>query len=78
VAPVYPKAASEAHLTGEVRINATIGRDGIPRELKVISGDPRLVDAARAAISQWRYRPATLGGQPIDTQIVVSVGFELK
>jgi TonB family protein len=78
VAPAYPKAASEAHLTGEVRINATIGRDGIPRELKVISGDPRLVDAARAAISQWRYRPATLGGQPIDTQIVVSVGFELK
>ena len=62
---------------GQVRLRVTIGRDGVPREAKVLSGDKRLVDAALMAISQWRYRAATLGGEPIETQIIVSIDFEL-
>jgi outer membrane biosynthesis protein TonB len=56
VPPAYPKAAVDAHVTGEVRINATIDRDGVPRQLKVISGDLRLVEAAPS----YRIRRALL------------------
>jgi TonB family protein len=78
VAPVYPTTALQARVQGEVSVNATIGKDGVPKDLKTIKGDERLVPAAFAAIRQWRYRPATLGGVPIETQAVVTVSFELK
>jgi TonB family protein len=78
VAPIYPISALQARVQGEVSVNATIGTDGVPKNLKVIKGDERLVPAAFVAIRQWRYRPATLGGAPIETQTVVTVSFELK
>jgi protein TonB len=78
VAPIYPSNALESRLQGQVLVNATIGRDGIPKDLKIIKGDERLVAAALAAIRQWRYRPAMLGGQPIETQTVVTISFEIK
>ncbi len=78
IAPIYPGNALESRLQGQVLVNATIGRDGIPKDLKIIKGDERLVAAALAAIRQWRYRPAMLGGQPIETQTVVTISFEIK
>jgi protein TonB len=78
VAPVYPPTALLGKVQGEVSVNATIGKDGVPKDLKLIKGDERLVLAAFTAIRQWRYRPATLGGVPIETQTVVTVSFELK
>lgn len=77
-APVYPSDAIELRLQGEVLVNATIGTNGIPKNLKVLKGDQRLVTAALTAIRQWRYRPATLDGQPIETQTDVTVSFQLK
>jgi TonB family protein len=78
VAPVYPSIAIASRVEGDVLVNATIGTDGVPRNLKVIRGDQRLTPAALSAISQWHYRPATLGSRPIETQIVVTVTFQLK
>jgi protein TonB len=78
VPPVYPLLARQQHVTGEVHIGATIGKDGIPRNLKPINGDSRLIGAALTAISQWRYQPASVGGDPVETQTVISVVFELK
>ena len=78
VSPVYPSPALQAQVQGEVLVNATIGKDGIPKNLKVIRGDQRLVGAALAAIGQWRYRPAVLAGEPIETQIEITIDFHLK
>ena len=78
VSPVYPAIALEERIQGDVQVNATIGKDGIPKDLKVISGDVRLAPAALSAIRQWRYRPATLAGEAIETQIVITVSFQLK
>jgi TonB family protein len=78
VPPIYPPNALQSQVEGQVLVNATIGRDGIPKNLKVVRGDQRLVAAALAAIGQWRYRPATLGGEPIDTQIDITIDFNLK
>jgi len=78
VAPVYPPLALAGRVQGDVLVNAMIDTDGVPKNLKVIKGDQRLVAAALAAISQWRYRPATLAGRSIPTQTVVTVTFQLK
>jgi TonB family protein len=78
VSPVYPSAALQSQLQGQVLVNATIGKDGIPKNLTVIKGDQRLIAAALAAIGQWHYRPATLAGEPIETQIEITIDFHLK
>ncbi len=78
VSPVYPSPALQSQVQGEVLVNATIGKDGIPKNLKVLRGDQRLIAAALAAIGQWRYRPATLAGEPIETQIEITIDFHLK
>ena len=78
VAPIYPSDALKDGLRGEVRVRATIDKDGVPTKLTAISGDPRLIQAALQAIRQWRYRSATLEGQPIETTTIVSVAFGLN
>jgi len=78
VAPIYPSDALKDGVRGEVRVRATIDKDGIPTKLTAVSGDPRLIQAALQAIRQWRYRPATLEGQPIETTTTVSVAFQLN
>jgi hypothetical protein len=35
------------------------------------------IDSAIAAISHWRYRPATQDGKPVDVYFTIRVDFEL-
>jgi Gram-negative bacterial TonB protein C-terminal len=60
VEPVYSDFAKQAHLVGAVRINATIGKDGVPQVLALLGGDARLAQTALDAVRQWRYKPAQL------------------
>jgi len=64
VDPEYPPLARAAHISGTVQLRAIIARDGTVRELRVVSGNPLLVEAARAAVLQWRYRPTLLAESP--------------
>ena len=61
-----------------MRVSATVGKDGVPHNLKPLSGDQRLVSAALLAIGQWRYKPATLNGEAIESEVIVTIAFQLK
>jgi TonB family protein len=78
VEPIYPDTARQQRLQGEVRVSATVGKDGVPHNLKPVSGDQRLVSAALLAIGQWRYKPATLNGEAIESEVIVTIAFQLK
>jgi outer membrane biosynthesis protein TonB len=65
VEPVYPEAAVEHRIQGTVRFIAVIGKKGNIRSLRLISGHPLLVLAARQAVRQWVYRPTLLGDKPV-------------
>jgi TonB family protein len=71
-----PKLASEHGMYGAVTLEATIARDGNVRAVKVLGGNPLLAEAARQAVMRWRYRPATLNGQPIESTREIKVAFE--
>jgi protein TonB len=73
--PVYPPEARAANVHGRVEVLATIGKDGVPRDLRITRGQPQLAAAASAAISRWRYRPAMLDGQPEESLIAITVNF---
>jgi protein TonB len=77
VKPEYPVVAKHARIEGEVRFKATIAIDGTVKDLHFISGHPLLVDAARAAVVQWVYRPTYLNGHPAEVLTDITVKFSL-
>ncbi|MDZ7638091.1 MAG: energy transducer TonB [Bryobacterales bacterium] len=76
--PAYPELAKRARVQGDVQLNAIIGADGSIRELRVQSGHPLLVRAAVEAVSQWRYRPTMLNGDPVEVITQITVTFRLR
>jgi protein TonB len=77
VTPVYPPPARQARISGTVRIEAVIGRDGIIQSLQVMRGHPWLAQAALDAVRQWVYRPTLLNGEPVEVLTQIDVNFKL-
>lgn len=76
--PVYPPLAKQARISGVVRFNAVIGRDGTIQNLTLVSGHPLLVPAAREAVVQWLYKPTLLNGDPVEVVTQIDVNFTLS
>jgi periplasmic protein TonB len=77
IAPVYPPTALRMHLEGAVELLATISKDGDISAVKILSGDPQLASAAADAVTQWKYKPYLLNGEPVEIQTQVTVNFKL-
>jgi TonB family protein len=75
--PDYPKKAKKAHVEGTVRLHAIIGKDGVPRDLTVLSGDPLLTASALKAVRKWRYQATLLEGHPVEVTTTINVIFAL-
>jgi len=73
VDPVYPALARQIHLEGTVQLHAIIGRDGTIQSLEVLSGHPLLIQSARDAVRQWRYRPTLLNGEAVEVETSITV-----
>lgn len=78
VAPTYPPEARASHVEGTVIMQAVIGKDGSLKDLKVISGQKLLAESAVGAVQQWRYRPYTLNGEPVDVETQITVNYTLS
>jgi TonB family protein len=78
IAPVYPPEAKRQHVQGTVVLRAVIGKDGRLVDLEAVSGPPQLVEAAVGAVQQWRYKPYTLAGEPVEIQTMITVNFQLS
>ena len=76
VQPVYPTQAVQMHLGGTVVLLATVGKDGSIRNIKTVSGSPTLARAASDAVRQWKYRPSTLNGEPVEVERQISITFK--
>jgi protein TonB len=75
--PKYPSAALQGRIQGTVRFNAIIATDGHVERLRLISGHPLLVRAAREAAQQWIYRPTLLDDEPARVITHIEVHFQL-
>jgi len=78
VDPIYPAIARAAHISGEVKLRATIATDGTVKDYEVVSGNSLLLRAAISAIRQWRYRPTLLNGEPVEVETFITVNFILQ
>jgi TonB family protein len=78
VEPLYPREAREHRVEGTVMVHLQIGPDGRVRSSRELSGPAPLVPAALAAVREWRFIPALLNGQAIDSEKDVSIEFQLS
>lgn len=77
VAPIYPLSAKTSGLEGVVIIHALVDKEGRVKSADVLDGDPLLAQAALHAVRQWRYKPGTLGGAPMEAVTTARVVFAL-
>jgi protein TonB len=78
VEPVYPRIAILGKMEGMVIIDATIGKDGVVKDAKVLRPVPLFEKEALEAVKQWRYTPTQLNGVPVEVLLIVTVHFKLK
>src|SRR5690349_6488058 len=78
VAPLYPILAKNQHVSGDVVIDALIDVNGRVTTMKVISGPTLLHQAAKEALRQWRYQPASLDGKAVAMHLTVTLQFRLQ
>ena len=78
VEPQYPPIAKQLHIEGTVMVKAIISRDGVITHAEAESGQTLLVQAALAAVRQWRYRPYYLNHEPIEVETEITVNFVLQ
>jgi len=76
VQPRYPMAAKKLRLKGNIDVRVSISATGRVTAAKATNGPVILRAAAEEAASQWVFKPSTLKGVPVETEIVLT--FEFK
>jgi len=58
VEPVYPELAKHMHIAGVVRLEVVVRPNGSVKSVKVLGGNPVLIDSASEAMRQWKFESA--------------------
>jgi TonB family protein len=74
--PEYPAEAARQHLAGTVRITAIIDAQGAVKNPRATGGPMLLREPAVRAVREWKYRPASLNGRPIEVETELEVVFK--
>lgn len=75
--PVYPAAARQVGIEGNVVIDGVIDANGRVTKMKVLSGPSLLRNAAMDAVQRWRYQPTLLDGKAVPVEMNITVEFHL-
>lgn len=77
--PTYPPLSRRLNESGKVLLKVRVSEDGraIAVDIAQSSNSARLDEAARQAVSQWRFIPAKLGEQAIVADVIVPIVFKL-
>ncbi len=78
--PGYPFAARRLELEGQVLLRVEVDRAGAVERVTVTrsSGHGLLDEAARRAVNEWRFLPATVDGEAVSGAVDVPVSFRLR
>jgi TonB family protein len=59
VQPAYPDLARKNNIQGSTRLQLAISADGSVKDIKVLGGNPVLVQASVEAVKKWKYEAAS-------------------
>ncbi len=75
--PTYPELAQEAGISGVVRVNVLVGKDGRVKKAVAVDGPELFRDAAVEAAKKARFKPALQGRNPVEVWVIIPFNFEL-
>ena len=75
VQPIYPPDAMRNYITGDVRIEADVDKQGHIGAMKILLGPKQFRQVAMDALRQYEYAPATQGGKPVASKVTVTIKF---
>jgi TonB family protein len=73
--PVFPAIARQAHASGAVTVEITVGENGDVVAAHAVSGHPLLQAAAVTAARQASFKPTRLNGEPVKVTGVLVYNF---
>jgi len=71
IAPQYPALAKRMHVGGAVKLEVVIRPNGSVKSIKVVGGNPVLIEPATAAVQRWKFEAG-----PEETTEVVQLVFD--
>jgi TonB family protein len=75
--PQFPAAVLAARRAGTVVLHVQVAEDGSVANIRTLSGDPILANAAIEAVRNWRYQPYRQHDRPAQFQTDVTLTFAL-
>jgi len=75
VQPIYPEFARRMKVTGTVHVAIVVDTTGKVISAKAVDGSPMLRGSAELAVKQWRFKPSTMNGKPVNGSGTVSIVF---
>jgi TonB family protein len=77
--PQYPGSQAANGVSGQVKVEATIGRNGRLKDLRPGTGSEQaFAQAAVEALRLWRFSPARVNGIPVECRITVIAVFDAR
>jgi protein TonB len=77
-APQFSEEAREAHFSGQVLIYLLVDKNGDPKHIRVVKGVGMGLDEnAVEAVRKYKFKPATLDGEPVTVDLYVNVNFQV-
>jgi TonB family protein len=78
VDPKYPPTLIDDRVEGEVVLYAVIAKDGSVGEIQLVRGVDDQLDAnAKQALAQWKFRPGSKAGEPVELEAIVHIPFRI-
>ncbi|MGA3024701.1 MAG: energy transducer TonB [Bryobacteraceae bacterium] len=75
--PMYPPAARQLRIAGDVEVDATVDEQGNVEKTEVVKGNVMLTSAAQMAAKNWTFKPFTEDGKPMKVIVRLTFAFSL-
>jgi TonB family protein len=74
----YPALAKARRIQGAVRVEFTVGADGVPLAIHVVEGPALLQPSAAANAAKYRFRPEIRNGVPVISHFFLNILYQLN
>lgn len=76
VQPEYPAIARQLKLGGAVDVEVVITEEGVPEDVRIVSGNPVLTKPCVDAVKKWRFKPFLEGGKAVKAVAALTFTFQ--
>lgn len=80
IPPIYPMIAKRRNIEGWVTVRFVVDEQGQVGRITVLAAEPEGIfeQSVLRCIAGWRFKPGTVGGSPVKSQVEQTITFKLE